>query len=445
MAKIVILGAGLTGLSTAYHLEQLGYSDYQIFEQAPGVGGLCRSVTQDGFTFDYTGHLLHISDPYFKEFIQRTIGFDELLNIDRKAAIYSHATYTPYPFQMNLYGLPQNVIIECITGFMERKKLRTKAPSFHQWVLAQFGQGLGRHFFFPYQQKIFDTDTQALSASWTGRFVPKTSLDELLAGALARHETKAGYNAQFWYPRDGGIQRWIKSLHTAVIQPARTLHTVTRIDTVNKRVHFANGAEESYQQLVSTLPLDRLLGMLDEPSSSTLSRAQNKLHCTRVININLGINRPELATNHWVYYPETTFPFYRIGFPSHLAPSMAPAGCSSLSIELSRRSTGTRLLKKSAGGNGSGDDQLLVANAITEVKKLFKIEPQEIVTQKIINIDHAYVIFDRWRDRSIDGIHAQLNRLNIQSVGRYGQWKYASMQEGILDGKATAAHTVSLL
>ena len=71
MADVVILGAGLTGLSTAYHLEQLGFNDYVLFEKDLEVGGLCRSVVSEGFTFDYTGHLLHINDIYFKSFIEK--------------------------------------------------------------------------------------------------------------------------------------------------------------------------------------------------------------------------------------------------------------------------------------------------------------------------------------------------------------------------------------
>src|SRR2546430_4866206 len=53
-AKIVIIGGGLAGLSAGYHL-----ADFEpvLFEKEKAIGGLCRSFTQDGFTFDCTGHL----------------------------------------------------------------------------------------------------------------------------------------------------------------------------------------------------------------------------------------------------------------------------------------------------------------------------------------------------------------------------------------------------
>src|SRR3989338_1095811 len=130
MARVVILGAGITGISTAYHLEQLSFSDYQLFEKESTVGGLCRSVIQDGFTFDYTGHHLHINDSYFKELIETVFGFQNMHNITRKSFIYSNKVYTSFPFQMNLYGLPPEIIAECIEGFVTRKKFSKKYPSF---------------------------------------------------------------------------------------------------------------------------------------------------------------------------------------------------------------------------------------------------------------------------------------------------------------------------
>src|SRR5207248_3393620 len=93
MAKVVILGAGLTGLSTAYHLEKRGFFDYLLFEQEATPGGLCRSVVTNGFTFDFTGHLLHASDAYFRSFLADTIGFDNLNAIYRQSFIYSQETY----------------------------------------------------------------------------------------------------------------------------------------------------------------------------------------------------------------------------------------------------------------------------------------------------------------------------------------------------------------
>ena len=428
MADIVILGAGLTGLSAAYHLERQGFYDYKLFEKDATVGGLCRSVQQDGFTFDYTGHLLHINDPYFKSFIETiTGGIDQFNTIHRRSFIYSHETYTHYPYQINLHGLPPEVIAECIEGFVARKKSSAQHPTFYQWVLTNFGAGFGRHFFFPYQEKIFAYDVKKLSASWTGRFVPQTSLREMISGALQpKLDTAVGYNAQFFYPKSGGIEYWIKKLHQQLQLPVQTNYTVTKINTLRKIVYFSNGHEEPYNQLITTMPLDFLLAHLEEKSHTSLFKASEQLRCNSVINFNWGVNRPDLSEKHWIYFPETQYPFYRLGFPHNFASSMAPAGCSSLYGEFSH-------IKQPAE-----TVQQTLATARAATQKLFGLADHEIMTEKIITIPHAYVIYDRWRDANINKIHAQLADYAIYSVGRYGAWKYASMQEGVLDGKDIA-------
>src|SRR5207248_8154225 len=52
--SVIVVGAGPTGLSAAYHLG----SDAILLEQNGRVGGWCRSVEKNGFTFDFAGHIM---------------------------------------------------------------------------------------------------------------------------------------------------------------------------------------------------------------------------------------------------------------------------------------------------------------------------------------------------------------------------------------------------
>lgn len=427
MARIVILGAGLTGLSTAYHLEKHNFSDFKIFEKEATVGGLCRSVVENGFTFDYTGHLLHSNDPYFTQFLSDVVGFENLETIKRKAFIHSHDTYTPFPFQTNLYGLPAEVIIECIEGFVNRPQPRATARSFYDWALQKFGAGITKHFFVPYQQKIFAYDIKKVSASWTGRFVPDTSLQSLLRGSLTPPpEQEIGYNSHFYYPKTEGINFWITKLAQQIQAPVYTNYTVEQVDLVNKIVTFTNGDFEAFDTLVTTLPLDSFLKMLDEPSSASLSKAGDKLLCNSVINFNVGINKPSVSDKHWVYLPEEKFIPYRLGFYTNFSQAMAPEGCSSLYGEIAYLKKPPVQIKD------------LVASALTQIQKLCDFDNSEVIAQKIMPIKHAYVIFDFWREKHLPEIHKTLLSYQVHSIGRYGAWKYASMQEGLLEGKTTA-------
>lgn len=427
MADIVILGAGLTGISAAYHLQARGFSDYKLFEKESTPGGLCRSISIDGFTFDFTGHLLHTSDAYFRALITQHIGLENFNIINRKSFIYSHQVFSRYPFQINLFGLPSSVIIECIEGYIQKSPKRKHAKNFISWVQQQFGSGFAKHFFLPFQEKIFSYPLHKITASWTGRFVPQTSLKEMLYGALQDNaENSTGYNAQFYYPKQGGIQYWVNALKNTLTHPIATDHQVIRINMHDKKIYFKNGHEESYKQLISTIPLNTFINLLDESPSTTFYRAKYHLKCNSVINFNLGIKREDLTEKHWIYFPESTYPFYRIGFPHNFSSQTVPPGCSSLYGEFSYLSHTPKQ-----------KNERLKASLI-KVKELLHLQDHEIIVEKIIDIPHAYVIYNHWREKHLETLLQQLTNHQIYSIGRYGAWKYSSMQEAVLDGKHIA-------
>jgi protoporphyrinogen oxidase len=180
------------------------------------------------------------------------------------------------------------------------------------------------------------------------------------------------------------------------------------------------------------MPLDVFIDCLEEKPSTIFKRALNNLVCNSVVNFNLGIQRPNLSEKHWIYFPEHKYPFYRLGFPHNFAESMAPAGCSSLYGEFS-------FIKKT-----QKDVNALLKQSLASVKKLFSLADKEIVTEKIIVIPHAYVIYNFWRERNLPDLLNSLEQENIYSIGRYGAWKYSSMQEAILDGKKMA-ETITII
>jgi UDP-galactopyranose mutase len=112
----IVIGAGPTGLSAAYHLG----ADALLLEQNNRVGGWCRSIESNGFTFDFAGHIMFSNDPYVHQLYDMLLG-DNVHWQDREAWVYSKNTYTRYPFQGSLYGLPPDVIRECIVGAIEAR------------------------------------------------------------------------------------------------------------------------------------------------------------------------------------------------------------------------------------------------------------------------------------------------------------------------------------
>jgi UDP-galactopyranose mutase len=112
---IAIIGAGPTGLSAAYHAP-----DSVLLEANDTIGGWCRSIEENGFTFDFAGHIMFSNDAYVHELYDTLLG-DNVHWQDREAWIYSKGVHTRYPFQGGLYGLPPEVIQECVVGAIEAR------------------------------------------------------------------------------------------------------------------------------------------------------------------------------------------------------------------------------------------------------------------------------------------------------------------------------------
>jgi protoporphyrinogen oxidase len=428
--KVVILGGGLAGASAGYHLAEY---DPLILEKEAVVGGLCRSFTQDGFTFDCTGHLIHLKHDYTKELVARILP-DAFNAHERRAAIHSNATTTPYPFQANTYGLPPQVVKECVIGFVDSMQAGTNGgpKNFHDWVLQTFGAGIAKHFMLPYNEKFWKQDLRTITADWVSWSIPKPTLEEVVNGALGLTNKGMGYNPKFIYPKYGGIDCLPQALARRV-RRVRTNEGVESIDAGKKCVRLTSGAEEPYDFLISTLPLPLTYRMLEDTPDALTANAR-KLHAISVLNINLGINRPDIHDQHWIYFPENQFIFSRVGFPMNFSPSAGPAGTSSMYIEVTH----------APGQNINVAES--VETSLADLRKCGILQHgDQVLTQHIIDIRYAYVVFDRHRQIHLQDLIGYLESRDIYPAGRYGQWDYYSMEDSILSGKKAADAVTSKL
>lgn len=429
---MVVLGGGLAGLSTLWHLQQGGYNDCHLFEKESRVGGLTRSEEVNGFTFDYTGHLLHFKNDYVKQLVFKLLG-SNLHQVARNSWIYSKAVYTRYPFQTNLYGLPPEVIKECIVGFVQAQAKRYNghtdsanqplATSFSEWVEASLGSGIARHFMTPYNEKLWTIPLHELTCEWMGRFVPSTSLEQILDGALTDQSNRIGYNANFFYPLRGGIESLPRSL-AAALTNIHTDHEVESVDLEHKRLSFRNGKSFGYERLVSTIPLP-LLFRVATPVPAAINAAVRQLRFTSVYNVNLGVDR-NMTDKHWVYFPEPEFCFYRAGFSHNFSPLQAPAGCGSIYAEVAYAPW--KPLEPNLAGR--------VQAGLQKVGILEKRD--QILATRCLDIPCAYVIYDRQYRSAVDTLLRFARQNSIITIGRYGAWEYSGMEDAIWQGKLTA-------
>ncbi len=419
----VIIGGGITGLSVAYHLKS---KNYILLEKENVVGGLCKSITdKNGFTYDYTGHLLHIKSGYVKKLVKKLLKKNLALK-NRNSWIYSNNVFTRYPFQANLFGLPEKIIYECIEGFIKSKLQNSQLStlnsqlSFYDWCLKTFGNGISKYFVIPYNEKLWKINLKNLTTDWLGNYVPQPALQEVIKGAFTDDNKKIGYNATFFYPKTGGIQSIVDSLKKN-IAGIKTDVKISSID-ISRKIVKTNNGDIQYKNLVSTIPLPEIVKLIKN-APENIKKASKKLKWTSVLNINLGIKRKNISDKHWIYFPEKKINFYRAGFYRNFSESLCPDGTSSMYIEISyrnRKISKEKMLKKTIG-------ELKSAGVLKSSDK--------IISECILDIPYAYIIYDENRKSSLETIHNYLRKNFIFSIGRYGGWQYSTMEDAILEGK----------
>ncbi|MBN1914019.1 MAG: FAD-dependent oxidoreductase [Candidatus Omnitrophica bacterium] len=425
--KILILGAGLAGLSAAWHLQKKG-RDCQVFEQEPEAGGLCRSKKVNGFTFDYDGHLLHFRHRYAFNLVNKLLGCN-LKPQQRNAWIYAFDTYVRYPFQAKLYGLPPSVIKECLIDFIHTSRnghrKKKKNPDFLTWINQAFGQGIARHFMIPYNTKFWTLPPQKLTCEWLDGFIPVPSLSEVIEGSVEENKSQFGYNARFWYPRQGGINQ----LPLAFTRQIKHIHTdcrVREIDLTKKEIKINSGAKEKFDYLVSTIPLPEIPQLI-EGLPRQVDTLFKELKWNSIFNLNLGIDKEENSGRHWIYFPQKELCFFRAGFFSNFSSCLAPSGRSSLYTEVAYSKA--RPI----------DKDNVVLRIKQDLKKTEILGKNDTVcVQDTNDIKYGYPIYDKNYSRIRKQILKFLSKNNIVPCGRYGSWRYLSMEDVILDGKRVA-------
>ncbi len=422
MKKILIIGSGPTGLGCGCYLK--GKKDFFIFEKEKQAGGLATSVEKDGFVFDYSGHLLHLRWNNTKDFVFKLLG-ENILQIRRNAQIYIDGVYVNYPFQINLYNLPDYIKSRCVRDFLKTYlKPRKNTSNFKEWALQTFGSSICKYFMFPYNEKLFSYPVEKLTTNWLGNFVPRPDINMVLKGAYIGNIKNIGYNPVFYYPRYGGIGSLTEKMYEMVKDNVLLDSEVIEVSFKNRYIRLKNGEKFFYSSLVNTIPLKKFIMISDAPYG--IKKVAEKLKHNNVYVLNLGIKKTDFK-QHWIYFPHKSFPFYRLGFYTNFSKKLAPSGFDSVYIELSVM-------------EGKGIDiEMTERDIINKLKKLAIIKSKyDIVTKMWLEIDCAYVIYDEEREKNLSIIFDFLLKNSVYSTGRYGGWKYSFIEENIKDGFETA-------
>jgi len=405
----IIIGAGVTGLSYANFTK----NDYVILEMDSEIGGYCKTIKQDGFVWDYSGHFFHFNDEKIKSYIFERMDKQEIFTVEKKTQIYYKDTYIDFPFQKNIHQLPKDEFIDCLYDLYHRPDVEEN--TFKDMLLSKFGQAISDKFLIPYNEKLYACDLDTLDKDAMGRFFPYADIEDIVENF--KKQSVESYNSSFVYPEGGAIE-YVKALAKEVADEKIILNnSVIGIDIENKIVTTTSGDTFSYDNLITTMPFNKLLQLVQ------LDNKIDVYTSNQVLVFNLGFDSGAPTENHWIYYPSKEYIFYRIGLYNNIFDSNRM----SLYVEIGQQS-----------GESIEDEEVLLSKVLADLKRVGIVTNQNLVSHAFLVMDPAYVHVNEASDSDMKEKMALLNKKDIYSVGRYGAWRYCSIEDNILEAKSLA-------
>jgi protoporphyrinogen oxidase len=428
---ILIVGAGLTGLSTAFHLEKRGFKNYRLIEAEGVPGGWARTDWGGEYGADRGGHVLYFRNDRIRDWVSHLIGGDWTL-FDKHCLIDSGGVRTPFPFHANLHGRPPEVVESCLAGLRQaiaRGGLKESPATFEEWNLQHFGSGVNVHFMHPYNSKMWTVPPSEMDSHWMGNFIPTVSWQRVVAGARRSLDGRIGLNSTFYYPKRG-LSILAEALASEVSRIEYNIALVDVIATDNTAI-LSDGTEQKYSHLICTLPLKTLGSMLRSPSLAA-HPALKRLEAVDLLLADVGFRGPEVSDVHWVYFPDPEVLGFRLQLLHALSPELAPAGHGLYCLEISH--SRHRPLP-------TGD---LRHRIISDLIRLGWLRSEDQVTfYRERRLRDAYILPRVGFQKDAAALKDELDQLAIISVGRYGDWKYSNMEDALLDGARTAERILS--
>lgn len=439
--RIVVIGAGPTGIGAAWRLNELGHRDWVLCEAAPNAGGLASSVVDDqGFVWDLGGHVLFSHYKYFDRLMEKALGEAWVQHV-REAWVWIRDRWIPYPFQNNIWRLPDEDLIPCLEGLVEN--LRDAHPgrpeSFEQWLLQSFGRGICDTFMFPYNQKVWAYHPRQMDTGWMGERVAQVDLMRILSNLVLKQDDLGwGPNSTFSFPLRGGTGAIWKSLCAQLPQDRlRFEHRLTSLNMKKRVVRFEGGRSIGYDYLISTIPLDLLLRSIPDRPDLADRASEFVYSSSHIIGVGFTGQPPEsLKTKCWMYFPEPHLPFYRVTVFSNYSVYNVPRPKQqwSLMAEVSESPC------KSVNYNTVVEDTI---SGFKAARLINRGEP--IVTKWHCRLKRGYPTPWLGRDEVLDPLDQALRAEGIFSRGRFGAWKYevSNQDHSVMQGVEAVNHILN--
>ncbi len=408
----VVIGAGVSGLGFANWWRERG-GDTLVLEAESEPGGYCRTVVQDGFVWDYSGHFFHFKDPSIEAWLRARMPGQDIRTVVKRSSIRYAGRDIDFPFQKHIHQLPHAEFLECLVDLYFRPTGDAPPRSFGEMLYRRLGVAITEKFLRPYNEKLYAIDLDRLDVDAMGRFLPRADIADIIAN-MRPGAVENSYNATFTYPAGGAVQYIRALLHDLPAESVACDEPVTAIDLAAREV-VTTRRRIKYSHVVSSAPLPalaRMAGIAHDPVFTS----------NQVLVFNLGFDRKGPRDIHWMYFPDPATVFYRVGWYDNI-------------IESDRMSLYVEI---GAPHGATVDVAALRERVLADLRRAGIVTDHQLVSHHHVVLDPAYVHITQASLAEAARVRSLLAAQDVHSVGRYGGWTYCSIEDNLLETRALA-------
>jgi protoporphyrinogen oxidase len=417
----LVIGAGVSGLGFAnWWRERHPGAEVLVLEAEAEPGGYCRTVVRDGFVWDYSGHFFHFKDPAIEAWLRARMPGQEVRTVVKQSAIRYAGRDIDFPFQKHIHQLPLDEFLECLVELYFRPTGDAPPRSFGEMLYRRLGKGITDKFLRPYNEKLYATELDRLDVDAMGRFFPHADIADIIASMRPRRgPPDGGYNATFSYPAGGAVQYVRALLNDLPPGTVRCGEPVTAIDLAARTLTTPRG-RLAFDRIVSSAPLPALARLCQLPHAPVFSS-------NKVLVYNLGFDRKGPGDLHWMYFPDPSLVFYRVGWYDNIVPP-APGAVERMSL----------YVEIGARHDAALDIDALRDRVLADLRREAIVTDHQLVAHHHVVLDPAYVHITQASLAETARLKAELTRHGVHSVGRYGGWTYCSIEDNLVETRALA-------
>jgi protoporphyrinogen/coproporphyrinogen III oxidase len=417
---VVILGAGLAGLTAANYLRRQNIPVI-LYEAGSKIAGLARSFHDDeGFTYDFGAH-------FVTNRLAETIGVADKC---RTVKHYAETVWLGGRSYSHPFGLMRvaRMTADGVSAKVKGLRGAARPGSAADWFRANYGDSLANEVAIPLTEAWSGAAAEDLSpavgdgiSSGIGRTLWLRAASQVTGRAVAcgySRELPEKASVYHVYP-EGGIGALCQKLAEGLDDVIQLDSPVEKILVEREKavgVRVAGRVVEA-AAVISTAPV-HVLGKIVE-GSDTLSHL-SRFRYRPMVFVNLRFKGRGLLPDVVTWTPEGEFPFFRLTETPLSMPWLAPEGKTIITVDIGCEKGDTFWQM---------DDDALGELCIDNLKRIIPDARDRYLGCRVMRTPIAYPVFMREYEADRQNLANGTGIENLYSVGRNGEFSHIFMED----------------